>query len=65
MVNLGVHRMTLNQVMARLEKWGSEKGRGFNKRHGAGDQQFGVNRSDIRKLAAQIKTNHELALELW
>jgi hypothetical protein len=49
--------------MAQLEEWGSEKGRELNKRHGAGDQQFGVNRSDIRKLAAQIKTNHELALD--
>jgi 3-methyladenine DNA glycosylase AlkD len=57
--------MTLNQVMAQLEKWGSDKLRELNKRQGAGDQQFGVNRSNIRKLAEQIKTNHELALELW
>jgi 3-methyladenine DNA glycosylase AlkD len=32
---------------------------------GAGDNQFGVSRGDLRKLANTIKTNHELALELW
>ena len=57
--------MTLKQIMAQLEKWGSEKARDINKRHGAGDQQFGANRNNLRELAAQLKTNHELALELW
>jgi 3-methyladenine DNA glycosylase AlkD len=57
--------MNLDQVMAQLKQSGSEKMRELYKRHGAGDQQFGVNRSDLRKLAAQLKTNHELALELW
>jgi 3-methyladenine DNA glycosylase AlkD len=52
-------------VMAQLEEWGSEKARELYKRHGAGDRQFGVNRSSLRNLAKQIKTNHELALELW
>ncbi len=33
--------------------------------HGAGDNQFGVRRGDVRKLAKRIKTNHELALALW
>ena len=32
---------------------------------GAGDNQFGVKRGDIRTLANTIKTNHELALSLW
>ena len=30
-----------------------------------GDNQFGVRLGDIRKLAAKIKTNHELAIALW
>jgi len=57
--------MTLDQVMAQLEAWGSEKARELYKRHGAGDRQFGVNRGDLRALAKRIKTNHDLALELW
>ena len=32
-----------------------------NTRHGASGDQFGVRRSDLRKLAKKIKTNHELA----
>jgi 3-methyladenine DNA glycosylase AlkD len=31
----------------------------------AGDNQFGVQLGELRKLAKTIKTNHELALELW
>ncbi len=34
-------------------------------RRGAGDNQFGVLLGDIRKLAAQIKTDHALAIALW
>ena len=34
-------------------------------RAGAGDNQFGVKRGDLRILANKIKTNHELALSLW
>ena len=32
---------------------------------GAGDNQFGVRLGDIRKLAAKIKTSHQLAIALW
>jgi 3-methyladenine DNA glycosylase AlkD len=32
---------------------------------GAGDNQFGVARGDVRKLANKIKTDHELAMALW
>ena len=39
--------------------------RAQNAKSGAGDNQFGVKRGDIRKLANKIKTNHELALSLW
>ncbi len=34
-------------------------------RHGASAPQFGARRGEVRKLAKQIKTNHELALALW
>ncbi|WP_202920614.1 DNA alkylation repair protein [Urbifossiella limnaea] len=41
--------------MAKSGPWG----------RGAGDNQFGVPRGDVRKLAAKFKTNHPLALALW
>ncbi len=56
---------TLEETLKRLEALGSEKMRAQNRRHGAHDDQFGVRLGDIRKLAAEIKTNHELAMALW
>jgi 3-methyladenine DNA glycosylase AlkD len=57
--------MTLKETLAQLEALGTEKMRAQNTRHGASGAQFGVRLGDIRKLAKKIKTNHELALELW
>ena len=57
--------MTLQEALQQLESLGSEKMRAQNAKHGAGQQQFGVKRGDIRKVAEKIKTNHELALALW
>jgi 3-methyladenine DNA glycosylase AlkD len=57
--------MTLDDVMTQLEAWGSEKAREINGKNGAGENQFGVNLSNVRTLAKQIKSNHELALQLW
>jgi 3-methyladenine DNA glycosylase AlkD len=57
--------MTLDQALAQLKKLGDEKVRARNYRNGAGENQFGVKHGDIRKLAAKIKTDHALALELW
>jgi len=57
--------MTLKQVLKKLEALGSEKWRDFNKKNGASDNQFGCKKGDIRKVAKELKTNHELALELW
>jgi 3-methyladenine DNA glycosylase AlkD len=39
--------------------------RAQNKKHGADDNQFGVRMGDIRKVAAEIKTDHDLGLALW
>ena len=36
-----------------------------NKKHGAGDNQFGVRLGDIRALAKEIKADHALAIALW
>ena len=56
---------TLNDTLAQLDSLGNEKVRAQNKNNGAGDNQFGVLRGEIRKVAAQIKTNDELARALW
>ena len=58
--------MTLKEALARLEALGDERMRAQNIRHGAGNHdQFGVRLGDIRNLAKEIKTDHELALALW
>jgi 3-methyladenine DNA glycosylase AlkD len=57
--------MTLKETLAQLEALGNEKVRARNSKNGAGDNQFGVQLGDIRKLAAKIKTNDALALALW
>ncbi len=57
--------MTLKQTLARLKTLGNEKVRKHNTKNGASDNQFGVPMGGIRKLAAEIKTNHELAIALW
>jgi 3-methyladenine DNA glycosylase AlkD len=57
--------MTLKNALAQLESLGHEKVRAQNKKRGAGDNQFGVKLGDIRKLAAQIKTDDQLAAALW
>ena len=57
--------MTLKETLKRLEALGNEKMHARNRKNGAGDKQFGVPLGDIRKLAAEIKTDHALALALW
>lgn len=57
--------MTLKETLKQLEALGDEKRRTYNKKQGADDNQFGVQTGDIRKLAAKIKTNHDLAIALW
>lgn len=54
--------MTLADVMRELAALGNEKMREANVR--AGDD-HGVNLSQLRALAKTLKTNHELAGELW
>ena len=56
---------TVKEVLTKLESLGNEGMRAYNAKGGAGDNQFGVKLGDIRVLANQIKTNHELALALW
>ena len=66
---LGVPRiipgMTVKQILARLESLGDDARRAHNTKAGAPDNQFGVKLGDVRAIAKQIKTDHELALNLW
>ena len=57
--------MTKTQALARLEAMGSDRMRAQNRRSGAGGNQYGVKLGDIRKLAKEIKADHDLALDLW
>lgn len=62
--------VTLEEAMRQLKSLGNAGVRAQNAKSGpmgsgAGDNQFGVSRGDVRKLANKIKTNHELALALW
>jgi 3-methyladenine DNA glycosylase AlkD len=55
----------LNDALAQLQMLGDEKVRAHNRRHGAGDNQFGVRLGEIRKLAKKMKIDHHLAMALW
>jgi 3-methyladenine DNA glycosylase AlkD len=57
--------MTLKETLAQLKSLGNEKVRKHNTKYGAGKNQFGVPLGDIRKLAAKIKSDHDLAMALW
>lgn len=57
--------MTLDEVMAQLEALGDEKVRKRNAKRGAGENQFGANLGDIKKLAKKLKRDHELGQALW
>lgn len=55
----------LKEALARLESLGDERVRAQAGRKGAAGSQFGVPLGDIRKVAAGIKADHELAVSLW
>lgn len=57
--------MTVTEVLAKLESLGDPRRREINIKNGASENQFGVKTGDIRVIAKAIKTNPELADELW
>jgi 3-methyladenine DNA glycosylase AlkD len=57
--------MKTDGILGRLEALGHENVRKLNSRNGAGENQFGVKLGDLRSLAKTIKTNHDLAMDLW
>ena len=57
--------MTSAELLSALKKLGKPGTAAIYKRHGAGDNVFGVLTSEIGKLVKKIKVDHALAMELW
>jgi hypothetical protein len=57
--------MTVNEILTLLKSLGDDARRAHNTKASAPDNQFGVKLGDIRTMAKKIKTDHELALNLW
>ena len=57
--------MEYEDVIRELESLGTAQNRKIYKRHGAGDRLFGVSFANLNKLKKKIKTDHDLANQLW
>ena len=57
--------MTVKEVLSHLKSLSNEKMVALHQKNGAMDNLFGVKLGDIRNIANKLKTNHELALQLW
>jgi len=57
--------MDVRDALAQLEAAGTERNRVIYRRHGAGENQFGVAFKDLRAMAKRIGRDHGLALSLW
>jgi 3-methyladenine DNA glycosylase AlkD len=57
--------MNATTVLSTLKKLGKPQTAAIYRRHGAGDNVFGVLTSEISKLQKKIKVDHALALQLW
>ena len=57
--------MNTEDVLATLKTLGKPQTAAIYRRHGSGEQVFGVLTSEIGKLQKKIKVDHALAKELW
>jgi 3-methyladenine DNA glycosylase AlkD len=57
--------MTLQEAMSELESLGNATMRKMYEKEGAPEKLFGVKMGDIRNVAKKIKSDHDLALQLW
>ena len=57
--------MTKDEVMLELSTFGNEQTKKVLARHGAREPFFGVKIGDLKTLVRKIKTDHDLALELY
>jgi 3-methyladenine DNA glycosylase AlkD len=57
--------MNLNSALRELKRRGTAQNRKVYRRHGVGENMYGVSFADLRLLAKQIKIDHDLAVQLW
>lgn len=57
--------MTFQEILAELERVGTEKLRASYALHGATGSFFGVSPAQFNRLQKKIKADHTLAIELW
>jgi 3-methyladenine DNA glycosylase AlkD len=57
--------MKAQEIVTTLKKLGKPQTAAIYRRHGSGDNVFGVLTSEIAKIQKKIKVDHALALELW
>ena len=57
--------MDVKELLQELEGLGTEQTRKTYRRHGIGENQFGVSYANFGKIQRRIKRNHQLALDLW
>ena len=57
--------MNLNSALRELKRRGTAQNRKVYRRHGVGENMYGVSFADLRLLAKQIKIDHDLATQLW
>jgi 3-methyladenine DNA glycosylase AlkD len=57
--------MNLNSALRELKRRGTAQNRKVYRRHGVGENMYGVSFADLRLLAKQIKIDQDLAVQLW
>lgn len=57
--------MDVTSVMEQLAAWGNEARKKHMRKNGAGENLFGVQLGNLRKLAETLGRDHALALSLW
>ena len=60
-----VEKSEFDQVTSDLKRLGTAQNVKIYKRHGAGENLYGVSFAELRKLAKKLKINHALAMQLW
>jgi len=60
-----VKTMTAKAILSELEALGSAQTRKIYKRHGIGDNQYGVSYANLKTLKKKIKVDHDAARQLW
>jgi len=57
--------MNYTETLAELKKLGTDQNVKIYKRHGAGENLYGVSFANLKTLKKKIKTNNDLARQLW